>query len=248
MEDNAVYDGRINEKKAGFYILLLWVAQLANKYLSGSEDLGKYGIVVFVFLCLPLAFLLQGAVLKVLKKDDVDPIGRDLGRFFGFLIVGGVVASGELIANLVIESGISGFKYGLTSLFLGLSVLFLLRTVFIKLFSKIGVNRWGEEVWKRASGYGDLIIILIAGGVIVYLSGVSTVRLVILTLVVASLRLIWAYVPDDRFYVLREFIQFLGERKLWWMAPIFIVMALLMILVMLTQTTGGSFPFIYAIF
>jgi len=74
------------------------------------------------------------------------------------------------------------------------------------------------------------------------------VRLLIVGIVAAGIRVGWGFVPEDRLEIIREFILFLGERKLWWMTPIFLVLGLLVLIVLLTESTGGSFPFIYAIF
>ena len=57
-----------------------------------------------------------------------------------------------------------------------------------------------------------------------------------------------SFIPSERIEIVKEFFLFLKERKLWWMMPIFIILGLLIIFVLLTETTGGSFPFIYAIF
>lgn len=44
-----------------------------------------------------------------------------------------------------------------------------------------------------------------------------------------------------------EFIQFLGERKKFWLLPIVIIMVLLGALIVFTQTSAIA-PFIYTIF
>ncbi|MBM3333664.1 hypothetical protein FJY63_03290 [Candidatus Sumerlaeota bacterium] len=49
-----------------------------------------------------------------------------------------------------------------------------------------------------------------------------------------------------RFPIVREFMVFLKERKLWWMAPIVIVFFLLTILIV--ASTSPLAPFIYALF
>ena len=43
-----------------------------------------------------------------------------------------------------------------------------------------------------------------------------------------------------------EFIMFMAENKMWWLAPIFIVFGLLGVLLVLGAT--GVAPFIYALF
>jgi len=51
----------------------------------------------------------------------------------------------------------------------------------------------------------------------------------------------------DRFDILREFIIFLKERKLWWLTPILIVFALAGIFVAVTSSSAVS-AFIYTLF
>ena len=55
-----------------------------------------------------------------------------------------------------------------------------------------------------------------------------------------------AQASGERTGLVREFIDFLGENKKWWLAPIIIAMLLLGLLVIL----GGSAaaPFIYTLF
>ncbi len=47
--------------------------------------------------------------------------------------------------------------------------------------------------------------------------------------------------------VIREFWQFLKERKVWWLTPIIIVLLLLSFLIVLTEGSALA-PFIYALF
>lgn len=47
--------------------------------------------------------------------------------------------------------------------------------------------------------------------------------------------------------LIREFAAFLWERKLWWMAPIVIVLLALSALIVFTQGSSLA-PFIYAVF
>lgn len=47
-----------------------------------------------------------------------------------------------------------------------------------------------------------------------------------------------------RFQIIAEFFLFLKERKLWWIAPVFIVLILIMILLV----AGAYSPYIYTIF
>jgi hypothetical protein len=48
--------------------------------------------------------------------------------------------------------------------------------------------------------------------------------------------------------IVREFIQFLAENKLWWMMPIFLVLSLLMGIIVVTGNAGALAPFIYTLF
>ena len=47
--------------------------------------------------------------------------------------------------------------------------------------------------------------------------------------------------------VLKEFFEFLGANKKWWLAPIVIILLLLGLLVVLTQSSAVA-PFIYTLF
>lgn len=47
--------------------------------------------------------------------------------------------------------------------------------------------------------------------------------------------------------LLKEFFLFLRERKLWWMAPIIIVLALMSIFIVLTEGSA-VLPLIYTLF
>jgi heme/copper-type cytochrome/quinol oxidase subunit 2 len=60
--------------------------------------------------------------------------------------------------------------------------------------------------------------------------------------------IVWGVIKlRDRFEILREFLQFLGERKLWWLAPILIVFALAGLFVAATSSSAVS-AFIYTLF
>lgn len=50
----------------------------------------------------------------------------------------------------------------------------------------------------------------------------------------------------DRSSLFREFFEFLGENKKWWLAPIILSMLLLGVLVLLSGTAAA--PFIYTLF
>lgn len=47
--------------------------------------------------------------------------------------------------------------------------------------------------------------------------------------------------------VLKDFWEFLRERKKWWLAPIIIVLLLLGLLIVFTETSALA-PFIYTLF
>lgn len=55
------------------------------------------------------------------------------------------------------------------------------------------------------------------------------------------------YKLRDRFDILRDFVRFLAERKLWWLAPILIVFALAGLFVAVTSSSAVS-AFIYTLF
>lgn len=139
-----------------------------------------------------------------------------------------------------------------------IAILIIVRNLLISLVKIISGK--GAILPRRiAAGFSDGILILLHPvGFILYrihyaveesagMSSGGYFRLLIMGAVLAALRIAWGFVPEDRLEIVREFIDFLRERKLWWMTPIFIVLGFLIILVLLTQSTG-SFPFIYAIF
>ena len=51
-----------------------------------------------------------------------------------------------------------------------------------------------------------------------------------------------------KFQILAEFVQFMKERKKWWLGPIFIMLILLGLLLILGQGSGAVAPFIYTLF
>ena len=51
----------------------------------------------------------------------------------------------------------------------------------------------------------------------------------------------------NKFDILREFWDFLNERKKWWLAPIVIILCLLGFLIVLTEGSAVA-PFIYTLF
>jgi hypothetical protein len=51
----------------------------------------------------------------------------------------------------------------------------------------------------------------------------------------------------DRVPILAEFLVFLKERKLWWMTPIALILVLIGLLIILTESSALA-PLIYAIF
>jgi hypothetical protein len=50
-----------------------------------------------------------------------------------------------------------------------------------------------------------------------------------------------------RFRLLGEFVQFLREEKKWWLAPILLILGLLSIFIVLTESSA-LLPAIYALF
>ncbi len=50
-----------------------------------------------------------------------------------------------------------------------------------------------------------------------------------------------------RLGVLGELLQFLWARKLWWLIPMFIALALFVVLIIFGQASGAA-PFIYTLF
>ena len=52
----------------------------------------------------------------------------------------------------------------------------------------------------------------------------------------------------SRWGLVSELWAFLRVRKKWWLAPILIVLGLLSLLIVLTESSGVLAPFIYALF
>jgi hypothetical protein len=52
---------------------------------------------------------------------------------------------------------------------------------------------------------------------------------------------------SSRFALLREFVEFLRQEKKWWLAPILIILGLLGIFIVLTESSA-LLPAIYALF
>jgi hypothetical protein len=52
---------------------------------------------------------------------------------------------------------------------------------------------------------------------------------------------------SDKADILAEFVEFLWERKLWWMIPMMVVLVLFGALLFLTQSSAIA-PFIYTLF
>jgi hypothetical protein len=53
-------------------------------------------------------------------------------------------------------------------------------------------------------------------------------------------------ISSDQPSLVREFLEFLGQNKKWWMLPILLVMLLLGLLIFLSSTAVA--PFIYTLF
>ena len=70
----------------------------------------------------------------------------------------------------------------------------------------------------------------------------------LLILVIVTAVLVYAVIyMRKRFPIVREFMVFLKERKLWWMTPIAVIFILLAILIV-TVESSPLLPFIYAWF
>ncbi len=57
----------------------------------------------------------------------------------------------------------------------------------------------------------------------------------------------WRDRVSDRIGILAEFVEFLWERKLWWMIPMMVVLVLFGALLILAQSSAIA-PFIYTLF
>jgi len=57
----------------------------------------------------------------------------------------------------------------------------------------------------------------------------------------------WLNRVSDRVGIFAEFVEFLWERKLWWMIPMIVVLVLFGGLLILTQSSAIA-PFIYTLF
>jgi len=71
-------------------------------------------------------------------------------------------------------------------------------------------------------------------------------RLLVVVIVIAFLVYAVIYMRN-KFPIVREFLVFLKERKLWWMSPIIVIFLLLAILIV-TMESSAIAPFIYALF
>jgi hypothetical protein len=83
------------------------------------------------------------------------------------------------------------------------------------------------------------------GGFLHYLSTYGG-RLLVVAIIVALVVYIIIYMRK-RFPIVREFMVFLKERKLWWMTPIVVIFIFLAILIV-TMESSAIAPFIYALF
>jgi hypothetical protein len=52
----------------------------------------------------------------------------------------------------------------------------------------------------------------------------------------------------SRLGLIAELWAFLRVRKKWWLAPILIILAMMSLLIVLTESSGVLAPFIYALF
>jgi hypothetical protein len=51
----------------------------------------------------------------------------------------------------------------------------------------------------------------------------------------------------ERFSIFREFGRLLRRHRLWWLAPVLVILLLFVVLIALTQSSAIA-PFIYALF
>jgi heme/copper-type cytochrome/quinol oxidase subunit 2 len=71
-------------------------------------------------------------------------------------------------------------------------------------------------------------------------------NLLVVVVVIAFLVYTVIYMRN-KFPIVREFMVFLKERKLWWMSPIIVIFILLAALIV-TMESSAIAPFIYALF
>jgi len=225
----------------------LWACMVVRETGLQVQPFLRYMPLWMLLVCLPLALVLQREILGVARRPGAGPAERDIRRCAGFVAGAVIVYAGEFLGAAV--SGGWSLRPGFIALlFFYVGILLLLRSGMAELICRLRRTGWGDEAWRRSYGYSDSVLIAAHAALPFFISRLPDYRGAALVLAAAGLRLAWGYVPEDRLSVVREFISFLGERKLWWMAPIFIFLALLMALVMFTQSTGGGFPFIYAVF
>lgn len=235
--------------KVGICSVILLVMFLASKFMARSDSMKLYGPILVFFIGLPSVFFLYGAISKIVGKSESEPPAKNLQRALAVFVCATIIFLFDLLSTMAagIDLDLLPMKEMIMGI-VGFAGLFVVRAGLIMIVNAAGKNSWKDMAWRKSSGFADGILIL---SMIIYLiigAQVSTLRLIILGLVIIGFRIGWGYIPEDRFLVLREFIDFLGERKLWWMTPIFLVLGLLMLLVVFTQSTQGAFPFIYAIF
>ena len=57
-----------------------------------------------------------------------------------------------------------------------------------------------------------------------------------------------ANILKERLKTIQELMQFIWENKIWWLTPVFIVLALIGILIIFTAGNPAATPFIYTLF
>ena len=70
--------------------------------------------------------------------------------------------------------------------------------------------------------------------------------IVFLIILAGMIGALWYLRP--RVPIVAEFVAFLVEHKLWWITPIAIFVAFIIVLIVITQTSGGGAGFVYTFF
>lgn len=199
-----------------------WTNEKLKDYKSAISPLL---VILVIFVGTSGSFLLNRVLLKNQSYIDLNLLSRDLmlcGIFIYLAVI--IVGRNLLIALVKLVSGKDDELPRRIATGFADGVLIFLHPIAFVLYRLNFVSEGFGGMLKADMG-----------------------RLLFLGVVISSLRIAWGFVPEDRLEIVREFIEFLRERKLWWMTPIFIVLGLLIVLVLLTQSTG-NFPFIYAVF
>lgn len=163
--------------------------------------------------------------------------------FLVFLIVEAGAAGMMVVQGK--EKAMAAHAMTVPIIFFSLWFMLLCRAALISIVRLVSGK--GLELKRRvATGFSDAAIIAALAAMAFVRT--ANFRFIILAVVFGGIRAAWGFVPEERIEIVQEFAIFLKERKLWWMTPIFLILGLLVVLVLLTESTGGSFPFIYAVF